>query len=169
MKLVHYSTHPIYKVYDNIPVMGRDIRSDKPVGFWVSDDDCEDNWFDWCLGENWGLDHLKSCCEVICDHSKLLILKSKSELRSFSHEYKIQPYKAKHPDLAFMYGINWPKVGESYAGIVITPYIWECKNSVHDIFHWYWGWDCASGCIWNASIISEIKQIPIRTLAEVED
>jgi hypothetical protein len=167
MKLVHYSTRPIHEVYSNIPVVGRARRHDKPVGFWVSDDDCEDNWFNWCQGENWGLDRLKFCCEVICDQSKLLILKSKSELSAFSHKYKTQPF---YPDLSLI-GINWTKVGESYAGIVITPYIWECRNSVNSVFHWYWGWDCASGCIWDASIISEIRQIPVRTLveAEVED
>lgn len=40
-----------------------------------------------------------------------------------------------------------------------APYQWRRRNERG--FSWYYGWDCASGCIWRASAIREIRLIEI--------
>jgi len=52
--------------------------------------------------------------------------------------------------------INWPAVAEKYDGIIIAPYIWQRRLSDNPDHFWYYGWDCASGCIWNTEVIEEI-------------
>ena len=59
--------------------------------------------------------------------------------------------------------INWPAVAERYGGILITPYQWSHRMSLH----WYCGWDCASGCVWD---LSQIKSVELLAeVMEVED
>lgn len=49
--------------------------------------------------------------------------------------------------------MNYGKVAEKYGGIEITPYLWEKRlNSM-----WYYGWDCASGCVWDRSAVTGIR------------
>jgi hypothetical protein len=50
--------------------------------------------------------------------------------------------------------IDWPKVAEHYAGIEICPYLSNKRND--DDFFWYYGWDVASGCIWDQKGIEEL-------------
>ena len=46
---------------------------------------------------------------------------------------------------------DWAKVASHYDGIEICPYIESRRNMT-----WYYGWDVASGCVWNASGIKEL-------------
>ena len=42
----------------------------------------------------------------------------------------------------------WPGVAaEGWAGIEIAPYIWARR--LDGPARWYYGWDAASGCIWD--------------------
>ncbi len=55
------------------------------------------------------------------------------------------------------YQLEWDKVKDKYQGIIIAPYQWECRLALETC--WYYGWDCASGCIWDLDCIKEfIKQ-----------
>ena len=54
--------------------------------------------------------------------------------------------------------INWRAVAGDYAGLIITPYQWSRRL---EPYSWYYGWDCASGCIWDPSAITDIKLIEI--------
>lgn len=49
--------------------------------------------------------------------------------------------------------IDWPKVAKRYGGIEITPYIYKARMT----HLWYYGWDVASGCVWLASAVQNIK------------
>lgn len=51
--------------------------------------------------------------------------------------------------------IEWNWVMGLYKGIIINPYIYERRNK----YEWYNGWDCASGCIWDASCIERIEYV----------
>jgi len=49
--------------------------------------------------------------------------------------------------------IDWEAVAKRYTGIEIEPYNWERRNSGPNNNYsmsmlWYYGWDCASGCVW---------------------
>ena len=41
----------------------------------------------------------------------------------------------------------WYCHGDKYDGIEINPYQFEARYQ----YTWYYGWDIASGCIWNLS------------------
>lgn len=47
--------------------------------------------------------------------------------------------------------IDWPKVAEHYAGIEICPYLYSKRS-----MSWYYGWDVASGCVWDPRGIEEL-------------
>ena len=42
--------------------------------------------------------------------------------------------------------IDWPAIAAEYDGIEIAPYQWSRRLSPGT--SWYYGWDCASGCVW---------------------
>lgn len=48
--------------------------------------------------------------------------------------------------------IDWQAVASDHDGIIISPYNWPAR---HEMI-WYYPWDCASGCIWNADAITSI-------------
>lgn len=60
----------------------------------------------------------------------------------------------------FVYEIDWKKVTEEYQGIIISPYIWQRRLAPHTM--WYYGWDVASGCIWDTDAIEEVKLVERR-------
>ena len=44
-----------------------------------------------------------------------------------------------------------------YQGIIIAPYLWTRRH--HESTGWYYSWDCASGVIWDARAIAELKPL----------
>ena len=50
------------------------------------------------------------------------------------------------------YRINWQPLTEQYAGIIISPYQWKRRLDGR-ASDWYYGWDCASACIWDLSAV----------------
>lgn len=134
---------------------------DKPRGFWFTDDS-EDCWASWCRAENFCLEALTFKHEVKLDESKLLILRTGEELDQFLQDFTIyHSWHSSYTDRC----INWPEVAKQYAGIIITPYQWSHRLS-HDS-NWYYGWDCASGCVWDASAILSINLIDINEMEKV--
>jgi len=120
----------------------------KPRGLWVSDDTCEQNWRSWCEGESFGLDRLTHVHDVtIAASANILRLCCAYDIDDFTRVYR--DGGETHA------GINWLKVAAKYDGIIITPYIWS-RRLDGDAF-WYYGWDCASGCIWNSSAVAAIN------------
>ncbi len=150
MKLVHYSAKPVGELH----MIDQTLHALKPSGFWVSDDDCEDNWRSWCEAESFGLDRLSLIHDIeLKPETNVLILTSPSDLRSFSERFRTCPF----PELAqYRHNIfmDWKAISMEYAGLIITPYIWECRLD-KDSF-WYYVWDCASGCIWDPTAIASI-------------
>jgi hypothetical protein len=131
----------------------------KPDGIWYSDD----GWLNWCL-DNWQCAVRRYIYEVkILDDSRILRINDKDAFETFEEQYLIPDnlgvgldgnlYESKLPyrlNARKMFGrINWPKVMREYSGIEIFPYFWEKRlESI-----WYYSWDCASGCIWDFSVV----------------
>jgi len=112
----------------------------KPRGFWYG---FGTEWIDWCKSEmpHWVGKYFYS---VDIGSSNILKIKSALELITFTKQYEI----SKYPDLPFFDRhtfIDWPSVANKYDGIEIAPY----QYSVRYDYMWYYGWDVASGCIWN--------------------
>lgn len=65
----------------------------------------------------------------------LLRIRTAQELDDFTRRYAIG-----------YHGIDWTVIAEEYDGIEIAPYQWSRRSDTHT--SWYYGWDCASGCLW---------------------
>ena len=154
MKLVHFSREPVVKVRtcaraDRMSSDGTGVGP-KPRGFWVTDMDCEDNWLSWCRSESFGLENLAHQQEVrLSPRAKILYLRNTMDIDLFTQEHGAEL----HPGFGRQY-INWKPICREYQGIVITPYIWQRR--LDGGAFWYYGWDCASGVIWDARAIDHL-------------
>jgi len=122
----------------------------KPKGFWVSDES-EFGWSDWCEREGFrlGIHHMHKV--TLAENANILHIKNVKEITDFNEAYS----KPLYPDAKYAIAIDWLQVSKIYQGIIITPYLHEVR--LEPKFMWYYGWDCASGCIWNKKAIKELK------------
>jgi hypothetical protein len=166
MKLVHYSSEPLGELRSvTLPPGNRALM--KPAGLWVSDDACEDNWPAWCAENSFGTDRLTHAHDVeLAPGANVLILSTPADIDAFGAEWCVVPEWAgpimrAGGSLGSMW-LDWPGVMERYDGLIITPYVWERRMDAM----WYYGWDCASGCIWHPRAIASVK---LRDPAEARD
>lgn len=122
----------------------------KPRGLWVSDDDGEPGWAEWCRGEDFGV-YRHRYRVVLARPERLLWLDHEGAIRGFAAEYGTISSWSKGSGGPSDRTPDWRRVADAFAGIVITPYCWRLRLELG--FMWYYGWDCASGCIWDASVI----------------
>lgn len=150
--LYHYNTsaEPPVPYY---AAQGNDPFPMKPKGLWVTPL-VEANWEEWCRSEQFGLERLRFRHRLILhSDANVLWIKTESQLDEFTKKYTEQP-----PDhMSFMRGfIDWQTVTEKYQGLLITPYLWS-RRLDSDSF-WYYGWDCASGCIWSPNAFASVER-----------
>lgn len=145
----HWSLHPITAVH---PATQEQPRFDKPTGLWISDETQEDCWSNWCKINECSWINLPYKYEFkLVESDRLLKLSSAHELIEFTKKY---PYKYNNEPRYMRDYIDWMRVAEEYGGIIITPYIWECRLKLN----WYYTWDVASGCIWDPSLIESFTR-----------
>lgn len=171
MILEHYTEEPFRLRPTQIYLQRRPYSHRKPQGLWVSVKG-EDDWPNWCWGEEFCLEGL-AYCQVIklrpC--ATILHLSTGAQLEEFHHVYAVETeFEARARDWAspgFVHSqwpIDWVKVAAEFDGIIIAPYQYE-----HRLLgpHWYYGWDCASGCLWNLNAIASVTPIepfPVKVL-----
>lgn len=158
MRLLHYTTAPLTAIR-SVAQRQPTGEFDKPAGLWVSAEGPGD-WREWCKAEEFGDPDAQRCYEIVlAPEASVLRLSGPNLLRAFSAEYgTVRPHADSGPVLLRdCTAIDWPRVAERYAGILIAPYVWECRLD-HRV-SWYYGWDCASGCIWDASAVERIVEI----------
>lgn len=151
MSLIHFANAPLPAELDSRPQ--DPAGSYKPKGLWVSVEGEGGGWRDWCIGEGYGLDSLTYAHHVtLADDARILYVDGAEGIDEFTATYS-------GPDTLFGgefgYRIDWPRIAREYQGIIIAPYIWSRRLSLHT--HWYYGWDCASGCIWDATAIANVE------------
>lgn len=118
----------------------------KPSGFWY---DVDGDWARFCRGDEWNLDGLLYRYAVDVNAMLVLRVNGLRELDGFHARFRA-------PDKYGIRGrwdIDWPRLAKVYDGIEIAPYVWERRHELN----WYYGWDCASGCIWNADAVRGVK------------
>ena len=134
------------------PNMEPDIY--KPKGFWY---DIDLDWVRWVLGEGYENDSRwmrPYLYEVTVDEARLLRISDISAFDKFCADY----YAPAFPEIPAIRqaGIDWQKLKSRFSGLEIAPYLWERRlsryNGGPDCL-WYYGWDCASGVIWDPSAI----------------
>jgi hypothetical protein len=141
----------------------------KPNGLWF---DVNEEWKQWCEGVDFRLDTLRYRHTVtILDRSRMLFLRGDKDIDEFTHQYcrslfgDIQLLQSSEEadkfardyrsDLfaeikqQFSNYIAWGEVAEKHSGIIVAPY----SRAKSETYLWYYGWNCASGCIWDTSVI----------------
>lgn len=142
MRLEHFSNAPVLSVHTVAQVQEPDR---KPRGFWVSVRGTDD-WYEWCTAENFGIGAIRHTV-TLTPCARILHLNRPVDLDCFHSEYSQEFSSGPRNQL-----INWQRVSEEYQGILISPYQWSRRFDTA-VSHWYYGWDCASGCIWDASAV----------------
>ena len=101
---------------------------------------------------------------TLSNTANVLILETPGLVRDFGREFVVQhgPHAGGH----IIMMLDWVRVIQRWHGLIITPYQWDCRLD-HDCF-WYYGWDCASGVIWEPTaigsvILREIVEAPVRS------
>ncbi len=149
--LEHYSANPVVAVSSRV----QETPDMKPRGFWVSVKG-EDDWPSWCRAEEFRLSSLAICHQItLADTANILWLTHPWEIDDLDLEYAVNP--GARPSVF----VDWRRLAERYDGLIIAPYQWSRRL---DGPSWYYGWDCASGCIWNADAIASagvlVQEIP---------
>lgn len=122
---------------------------DKPDGFWY---DIDKSWLKWCKKgrKPFVKDYL---FKIDIDTSNIFIVTGKSEL-----EYLDKYYGYKNH---CMQVIDWELMSVKYTGIEIRNYQ-KLKDEIirmSEKYNWLWHWDLSSGCIWDLSIINNVKKV----------
>ena len=150
MNFYHYSEKPISLEGIRDSAQTHEEPAFKPKGIWLS---VGDEWAKWVKEEtSWAetrgaLNH-KADVILKCD-ANILWITNEQELRDFhAARGKI------HPIIRSQY-INWQSISLDYDGIVIAPYVWECRMDVG----WYYPWDVASACIWRKRAIRDVLPV----------
>lgn len=151
--LIHYSPD-VVRVVRSIPVSEQGTHY-KPNGLWLSVEG-PDDWESWCRAEDFRLENLANRHEVVLsDFARIHRIRNAQEIDAFSARYSAVLIPGHD-----MRAIDWKKVAEHHDGIIIAPYIWERRISRTPEVFWYYSWDCASGCIWNAKAVESIQLLP---------
>ena len=153
-QLTHYAGQPL--TFDPSRKYGqREPRVfGKPEGLWVSVDG-EDDWPTWCRGEEFCIDQLAvEHAVTLASDANVLHLGIGHDLDAFHGLYAIETDFERHYRAGSRqsWPIDWRHVAEDYDGIIIAPYRWSHRLKMD----WYYGWDAASGCIWNLDAIASM-------------
>ena len=150
LPLVHFSRESLGAIRSKAQLTEPDH---KPQGLWLSVEDGKDGWSNWCESERFSLHSLVCAHDVtLRENADVLWLRSADDIDKFTEQYSNRSVLA----LA-SFRIDWRSVAVKHQGILIAPYIWERRLTNHT--SWYYTWDCASGCIWDASAIESVRLI----------
>lgn len=148
MRLIHYSTKPLTKVRSRKNFEGAGAY--KTPGLWVSVEG-DDDWPAWCKGEGFGLDGFTYATEVVlADDANVKHVSGATALDDFTEEFSVR----QHGGPIWHRGLNWNAIRKRWRGLIIAPYCWERRL----VTGWYYSWNCASGVIWDAKAIKELRQ-----------
>lgn len=129
----------------------------KPTGLWY---ELGGDWRRWCASDQPDWIDGKFLHGVVLDGERMLVLRGVGDIDAFHARYALP---AAYP----MDGryVDWTAVATGYDGIEIAPYCWE-RRLEGSASRWYYGWDCASGCIWRPRAMRvELVEGPLRYAA----
>lgn len=124
----------------------------KPFGLWYSVEGTGEGWSDWCRAEEFCDTDAQVAHAIALDMSRVLVIDNGIDLRAFEREYH-RPHPVTTGLVSWIYHIDWALVAARYGGIEIAPYQWQHRHNAM----WYYGWDCASGCVWDIDAIRSFE------------
>lgn len=143
MRLLHYSNAQLSEIRS---VKQADNWLFKPRGLWVSVEG-KDDWASWCRAEDFRLGSIAHEVEL-SPSANILRITDADGIDNLTDEFEPSGSLSS-------WWLDWQAIAARWQGIIIAPYIWERR--LHDRASWYYPWDCASGCIWDASAVKSIK------------
>lgn len=156
-RLLHYSAEPLKSVSSCEQSQDKQYKIFKPRGLWVSAEG-EDDWKSWCEAEGFCLDRLNHVTEILlAPQANILRLTNAHEVREFSAQYAYDSFADLKLPPHYKMGVHWDQVAALYQGIIIAPHCYSVRHDA-DCF-WYYTWDCASGCIWDAAAIAALAPV----------
>lgn len=152
----HLSNSPVLRVnFSKTPVNSYD--NFKPAGLWY---DVDMDWIRWLDDEGY-LDNplwMRSFLyEITIDESRVIIIHDERQFDEFNRRFCAPIFNGAHVN-----GIDWTRVAKLYGGVEIAPYLQSRRLSFsgnHLDTLWYYGWDCASGVIWDKSALLGVKLV----------
>lgn len=120
----------------------------KPKGLWLSDE-TELGWSKWTSDQNFRTNTMAERTTFDCNLDNWAVLNDREMIDIFTKRFTAR-HEFGEMHLDFM---NWAEIMDRFSGILITPYCWGSRTK----HSWYYGWDCASGCVWDLSTIKLIK------------
>lgn len=153
MKLTHFSQDPF--AFDPLRKYSDDAAIGKPNGLWLSDErETQDGWSEWCKQNEFGVERLNHRTEFLCDISNWVVISNYVGIEGFNRTYGCE---AEWSRVLGATEINWKKVRKEFSGILISPYLHSCR--LNPAYFWYYGWDCASACVWDLSTIKWVRYL----------
>lgn len=165
MKYYHWASDPVRLRKMSYVQSGHP----KPNGLWF---DVNEEWKQWCEAVQFRPETLRYRHTVtLLDPSRMLFLRTARDIDRFTRKYgrdlsgRIQLLQSAEGRDGFAqdYGrdlfseiqaqfgnyILWGEVAEKHSGIIIAPY----SRTRSLTYLWYYGWRCASGCVWDTNVI----------------
>lgn len=146
-KFRHYPFHPDFH-YDSTQTYHQ-IVGPKPDGLWLS---YEDHWIKWCQENNFYTLQYRSeeSYKIVFKHDAMIAgINSPEDIFAITEKYMGNSFSS--------YWIDWVTFSKNFQGIIISPLQWSCR--LHNDSLWYYGWDVASGCIWDLLAIESVEKI----------
>jgi len=128
-----------------VPIENQSIGL-KPKGLWYG---VGPSWVDWVRSEmpEWEVDNI---FKIDINTDRMLMISTSEELLAFNKNYGTV--------ISNYYNvIDWAKVASDYGGIEISPYNYKLRMARE--VGWYYGWDVASGCIWDEGIVTGVTKL----------
>lgn len=145
INLSHYSHNDTLEPYsqEQKPQSER-----KPRGLWISVEG-EYGWKEWGTDNEYGCFDYRFEVELVAGHNVLIT----DDLLGFHATYRRAPFPGREYPIEY---ISWVDVADEYQGIIIPTYHFEFRFDTR-VSYWYYGWDCACGCIWDATAIASVS------------
>jgi hypothetical protein len=117
----------------------------KPRGFWLSVEG-EQDWRSWCESESWS--------DIGNAYVYEVTLAAAARVLRVTTVRELDALHQKLGGNAAGYRPRWDTIGPEYDGLIIAPYQWRRRYECD----WYYGWDCASGVIWNLDAVESVER-----------
>lgn len=148
MRFIHYHDHLVTEMLDSSQIETSSCL-DKPRGLWFCPAG-DSGWTNF-VRRNLSTSRISARTEIVVSKTaNIAKIASASDLYSFGEFYGVDVLGG------LARGVDWRRVALDYEGILITPYLEECRLAMHSI--WYYGWDCASGCVWRKSAVEKLVE-----------
>jgi hypothetical protein len=125
----------------------------KPAGLWYG---CGTTWLDWLETMASGISTKETqIWSLKIDMSKVKSITSEKELQKFSYMSADHSKYSHHGPTT----MDWNRASQKFSGIECCPYPVTTDTKAQMKFIWYFALDVASGCIWDASAITNSKLV----------